>query len=64
MLGCATRGRIGMARRLSSLAALLALSPLPALASGGAPGLGTPVGIVIMVIILILGVVIGYVIKR
>jgi len=53
-----------MARRLSSLAALLALSPLPALASGGAPGLGTPVGIVIMVIILILGVVIGYVIKR
>jgi hypothetical protein len=53
-----------MTRRYSGLAALLALAPLPALASAGAPGLTSPIGIVLMIILLILGVVIGWVIKR
>jgi hypothetical protein len=43
---------------------LLAFAPVPALASAGGPGIGTPIGIFLMVIFLLLGIIIGRIFKK
>jgi hypothetical protein len=62
--GATAWGRTTMTRHLGGLAALLALAPIPALASAGAPNIGSPVGIVLMVVFLILGFIIGRLFKK